>query len=255
MSGAAKRTGPWRSAGRPSGTAAVGGAGGPQGRYAGCGGPVSGRVVCRAGLCGLVGGPGGRSWPTGRAGSSGRRRPTHARSGGLARWWPQCHYRLGRGWDGRGALSSQATAWRGRGRWLALATLGPLAKFLMAVGRGAAGRGSVAGAGSVRGQHRVPGPADRDLLARQPRVLRVRRGVGWRGYRQPTLEQRCPVLGAAAAILSVIWALWHLPLFGRRWASLATRPPTPSSRPLSTIIVVRIATDDHPPNPPDTERV
>jgi hypothetical protein len=31
MSGAAKRAGPWRSAGRPSGTAAVGGAGGPQG--------------------------------------------------------------------------------------------------------------------------------------------------------------------------------------------------------------------------------
>ena len=37
--------------------------------------------------------------------------------------------------------------------------------------------------------------------------------VGWRGYLQPTLEQRRPVLGAAA-ILSVIWALWHLPLFG-----------------------------------------
>ena len=37
--------------------------------------------------------------------------------------------------------------------------------------------------------------------------------VGWRGYLQPTLEQRRPVL-RAAAILSVIWALWHLPLFG-----------------------------------------
>jgi hypothetical protein len=33
---------------------------------------------------------------------------------------------LGRGWDGLGVLWSQATAWRGRGRWLALATLGPL---------------------------------------------------------------------------------------------------------------------------------
>ena len=37
--------------------------------------------------------------------------------------------------------------------------------------------------------------------------------VGWRGYLQPTLEQRRPVL-RSAAILSVIWALWHLPLFG-----------------------------------------
>jgi hypothetical protein len=31
--------------------------------------------------------------------------------------------------------------------------------------------------------------------------------------------------------------------------------PTPSSRPLSTIIVVRIATDDHLADPRDTERV
>ena len=37
--------------------------------------------------------------------------------------------------------------------------------------------------------------------------------VGWRGYRQPTLEQRRPVL-RSTAILSVVWALWHLPLFG-----------------------------------------
>jgi hypothetical protein len=43
-------------------------------------------------------------------------------------------------------------------------------------GRGPAGRRRVAGAGSVGGQHRVPGAADRGLLAGQPRVLRVRRG-------------------------------------------------------------------------------
>jgi len=40
---------------------------------------------------------------------------------------------LDRGWDGLGVLWSQATAWRGRSRWLALATLGPLALFLVAV--------------------------------------------------------------------------------------------------------------------------
>ena len=120
---------------------------------------------------------------------------------------------LGRGWDGLGVLWSQATAWRGRGRWLALATLGPLALFL----------GAVVVARLVGGQW----PAlDRfGASSEYPALPTVAywlanlvfygfgEEVGWRGYLQPTLEQRRPVLGAAA-ILSVIWALWHLPLFG-----------------------------------------
>src|SRR5215207_511004 len=140
--------------------------------------------------------PGGRCWPTGRAGSSGRRRPTYTCSGGLARWWPQCHYRAGSRLGRTGALSSQATAWRGRGRWLALATLGPLAMFLMAV----------VVARLVGGQW----PAlDRfGASTEYPALPIVTYGlanlvcygfgeeVGWRGYRQPTLEQRWPVLGA-----------------------------------------------------------
>src|SRR5215207_9051853 len=113
------------------------GPGRPAGRLgccASCRGPVSGRVVCRAGLCGLVGGVGAAA----------------GRPAGLGVQWSASTYPhllgahgplvaavvvtgLGRGWDGLGALSSQATAWRGRGRWLALATLGPLTLFLMAV--------------------------------------------------------------------------------------------------------------------------
>jgi len=120
---------------------------------------------------------------------------------------------LGRGWDGLGVLWSQATAWRGRGRWLALATLGPLALFL----------GAVVVARLVGGQW----PAlDRFGASSEYPALPIvaywlanlvfygfGEEVGWRGYLQPTLEQRRPVL-RAAAILSVVWALWHLPLFG-----------------------------------------
>jgi hypothetical protein len=69
---------------------------------------------------------------------------------------------LGRGWDRLGVLWSQATAWRGRGRWLALATLEPLAMFLMAVvvARLIGGQWPTLDRFGA-GQHRVPGPQRR----------------------------------------------------------------------------------------------
>jgi membrane protease YdiL (CAAX protease family) len=37
--------------------------------------------------------------------------------------------------------------------------------------------------------------------------------LGWRGFLQPYLERRWPIV-KAANVLSLIWAAWHLPLFG-----------------------------------------
>lgn len=37
--------------------------------------------------------------------------------------------------------------------------------------------------------------------------------IGWRGFAQPVLQRRRSALRAALAV-SVIWAGWHLPLFG-----------------------------------------
>jgi len=37
--------------------------------------------------------------------------------------------------------------------------------------------------------------------------------IGWRGFALPTLARRHSAL-SAAIIVSVIWAAWHLPLFG-----------------------------------------
>ena len=120
---------------------------------------------------------------------------------------------LGRGWDGLGVLWSQATAWRGRGRWLALAALGPLALFLVAVVVARLVEGEWPALDRFGASTEYPAlPIVAYWLANLV-FYGFGEEVGWRGYLQPTLEQRRPVL-RAAAILSMVWALWHLPLFG-----------------------------------------
>src|SRR4029453_17616797 len=108
---------------------------------------------------------------------------------------------LGRGWDGLGVLWRQATAWRGRGRGLALGTLGPLTRVLVP--------GVVAGL--VEGQW----PAlDRFGAGTESPALPIvaywlanlvfygfGEEVGWRGYLQPTLEQRRPGVGGGALLM------------------------------------------------------
>lgn len=110
-------------------------------------------------------------------------------------------------------LWSQATAWRGRGRWLALAALGPLALFLVAVAVARLVGGEWPALDRFGASTEYPAlPIVAYWLANLV-FYGFGEEVGWRGYLQPTLEQRRPVL-RSAAILSVIWALWHLPLFG-----------------------------------------
>ena len=120
---------------------------------------------------------------------------------------------LGRGWDGLGVLWRQATAWRGRGRWLALATLGPLALFLVAVVVARLVGGEWPALDRFGASTEYPALPIMAYWLANLVFYGFGEEVGWRGYLQPTLEQRRPVL-RSAAILSVIWALWHLPLFG-----------------------------------------
>jgi membrane protease YdiL (CAAX protease family) len=120
---------------------------------------------------------------------------------------------LSRGREGLRSLWNQATAWRGRGRWLALAALGPLALFtaVVVVARLVDGQWpALSRFGASTEYPTLP-------LAAYWLASLVFYGfgeeVGWRGYLQPTLERRRPAL-QAAVLLSVVWALWHLPLFG-----------------------------------------
>ena len=126
MSGAAKRTDHGGRPGARSGTAAV------EERAVRRGvvrlsrsGIRSGRLSCWP--LWSRGRPGGRCWPTGRAGLRGRRRPTCTCSERLARWWPQSSsppwVAVGTGWACCGARRRLGVAgvggwpWPPLGRW------------------------------------------------------------------------------------------------------------------------------------------
>jgi membrane protease YdiL (CAAX protease family) len=104
-------------------------------------------------------------------------------------------------------------AWRGRRVWLALAILGPLAVFAAAV----VGARLVEGAWPdlSRFGASTEYPALPLLVFWVVNLLFYGFGeeIGWRGFAQPTL-QRSHSAVTAAIIVSVIWAAWHLPLFG-----------------------------------------
>ncbi|MGY1744197.1 CPBP family intramembrane glutamic endopeptidase [Blastococcus sp. SYSU D00695] len=121
--------------------------------------------------------------------------------------------------DGRAGLAGlarRATAWRGRRRaWAFVLAVPPLLLLAAAVPAALA-------------EGRSPGDLDWSAFGRSDEFAGLPPGVfwlanlvffgfgeevGWRGYLQPTLERRrAPV--PAANLVAVVWAAWHLPLFG-----------------------------------------
>lgn len=110
-------------------------------------------------------------------------------------------------------LWRRAVAWRGRAGWLALAVLGPVALFLAAVVAARLLEGAWPDLGRFGAGEEYPTlPLALYWLAN---LLCYGYGeeVGWRGFAQPHLQARRSPL-RAAALVSLIWAGWHLPLFG-----------------------------------------
>jgi membrane protease YdiL (CAAX protease family) len=108
------------------------------------------------------------------------------------------------------ALLTQFLRWKVRVRWYALAILGPLLLVLVAtalcVAFGAAVPLSWLVVPPLTATPALLGPIVAGSLGEEP---------GWRGFAQPHLQQRFPAL-AAAVIVGIVWALWHL------WPALTT---------------------------------
>jgi CAAX protease family protein len=123
---------------------------------------------------------------------------------------------LTQGRPGRRRLLGQLTAWRGRRAAWTFALLVPPVLLLIAAPL------SALVAGSPPGGLRWSAFGTSTEFASLPvfvwwivNVVFYGFGeeVGWRGFLQPRLEDRHSVV-TAAGLVSVPWAVWHLPLFG-----------------------------------------
>jgi membrane protease YdiL (CAAX protease family) len=107
----------------------------------------------------------------------------------------------------------RAVAWRGRLGWLALAVFGPLAVFAAAVVAARVVEGVWPDLSRFGASTEYPALPLAVFWVVNLLFYGFGEEIGWRGFAQPTLGRRHSAL-KAAIIVSVIWAAWHLPLFG-----------------------------------------
>jgi uncharacterized protein len=110
-------------------------------------------------------------------------------------------------------LVGRAVAWRGRLRWLALAVLGPLGLFGVAVVVARVVEGAWPDLSRFGASTEYPALPLVVFWLVNLLFYGFGEETGWRGFTQPTLGRRGSAL-RAALVVSVIWAAWHIPLFG-----------------------------------------
>jgi membrane protease YdiL (CAAX protease family) len=109
------------------------------------------------------------------------------------------------------ALASHALRWRVPGRWY-LASVGLVAIGALAVAVRAIVRSELP---SVHALGRMPGLPDVGWFGVFVLTFLVNgygEETGWRGFAWPALRER-HTIAAAALVLAVPWAIWHLPTF------------------------------------------
>ena len=117
--------------------------------------------------------------------------------------------------EGRGArdLLRRMVAWRGRLPWVAVGLLGPLAVLGIAMLSVRLAGGDPVPPGYLAASGTGTNPADlASTFAYNLLWFGFGEEAGWRGFALPRLQGRHSAL-AATLMLTVGWALWHLPLF------------------------------------------
>jgi membrane protease YdiL (CAAX protease family) len=110
-------------------------------------------------------------------------------------------------------ILGRALAWRGRLGWLGLAVLGPLCVFGVAVLAARVVEGAWPDLSRFGASTEYPLLPLAVFWVANLFFYGFGEEIGWRGFAQPTLQTHHSALGAAV-IVSMIWAAWHLPLFG-----------------------------------------
>lgn len=105
-------------------------------------------------------------------------------------------------------LLRSATRWRSTPGWLAVTLLSPLALFAIAV---AVTRPDLSAVSA-----RIVDPTALADIAVASLAYGFGEELGWRGFALPRLQRRRGAF-AATAILAVLWAAWHAPLFAYRF--------------------------------------
>jgi uncharacterized protein len=113
----------------------------------------------------------------------------------------------------RRRLRRRTVAWRGRLPWLALALLAPLALFAVAAVAARLVDGTWPDVDRFGASTEYPALPLVGYWLASLLFYGYGEEIGWRGFLQPALQQRRSALAAAVAV-SVVWAGWHLPLFG-----------------------------------------
>jgi membrane protease YdiL (CAAX protease family) len=116
---------------------------------------------------------------------------------------------------GIGTLLRRAVAWRNRSRAFAFALGAPVAMLVVAIPVALWLEGSGSGVRWSQFGHSVEFAGVPVLVYWAINLVFYGFGeeLGWRGFLQPHLEGRWTIV-TAANVLSLIWAAWHIPLFG-----------------------------------------
>ncbi|TFD52215.1 CPBP family intramembrane metalloprotease [Cryobacterium frigoriphilum] len=110
-------------------------------------------------------------------------------------------------------LKQRMLAVRRRGRWLLLAAVGPLVLFGVAVVVARVVDGEWPDVSRFGASIEYPALPLLVFWAANLLFYGFGEEIGWRGFAQPSLQQRHSPL-VAALLVSAMWAAWHLPLFG-----------------------------------------